>query len=64
VFDPYTGYLNFFKSKAPTATACGHVDMAACRSIETTDPELKRCVLILPRTCIHCDALAISRSQQ
>ena len=48
MFDPYTGYLNFFKSKAPTATACGHVDMAACRSIETTDPELKRFVLNLP----------------
>eukprot|EP00037_Helgoeca_nana_P034587 m.422088 g.422088 ORF g.422088 m.422088 type:complete len:451 (+) comp36003_c0_seq1:240-1592(+) len=48
VFDPYTGYLNFFKSKAPTATACGYIDMAACRSIETTDPELKRFVINLP----------------
>jgi len=48
VFDPYTGYLNFFKSKAPNAAASGYIDMAACRSIETTDPELKRFVLNLP----------------
>eukprot|EP00038_Savillea_parva_P028822 m.67158 g.67158 ORF g.67158 m.67158 type:complete len:543 (-) comp8418_c0_seq2:135-1763(-) len=48
VYDPYTGYLNYFKSKAPTAAACGYIDMAACRSIETTDPELKRFVINLP----------------
>lgn len=49
VYDDYTGYLNYYKSNDAKHAPMGYVDIAACRSIETTDPELKRFKLNLPK---------------
>eukprot|EP00040_Diaphanoeca_grandis_P022816 m.123284 g.123284 ORF g.123284 m.123284 type:complete len:442 (+) comp28978_c0_seq1:430-1755(+) len=47
-YDEFTGNLNYFKTEDKIGPPLGYIDIAACRSIETTDPEMKQFKLNLP----------------